>query len=78
MMFWNHLRTTLTLIPYTWIMPKRLTKDRPGSRQNPGPGQNWPILWNPGPGQNREIYREFDRDLYRILKFQFVFLLKKF
>ena len=48
-------------------------KDRPGSRQNPGPGQNWPILWNPGPGQNREICREFDRDLYRILKFQFSF-----
>jgi hypothetical protein len=39
-----------------------IRRDRPGSRPNPGPGQNRPIFWNPGPGQNREIYREFDRD----------------
>ena len=37
-------------------------KDRPGSRQNPGPGQNWPVYRDPGPGQNREIYRDSDRD----------------
>ena len=37
-------------------------KDRPGSRQNPGPGQNWPIYRDPGPGQNRQIYRDSDRD----------------
>ena len=37
-------------------------KDRPGSRQNPGPGQNRPICRDPGPGQNRENYRDSDRD----------------
>ena len=37
-------------------------RDRPGSRQNPGPGQNRPICRDPGPGQNREIYRDSDRD----------------
>ena len=39
-----------------------ISKDRPGSRQNPGPGQNRPICRDPGPGQNREIYRDSDRD----------------
>ena len=38
------------------------SRDRPGSRQNPGPGQNRPICRDPGPGQNREIYRDPDRD----------------
>ena len=42
--------------------PSTRSKDRPGSRQNPGPGQNRPICRDPGPGQNREIYRDFDRD----------------
>ena len=37
-------------------------KDRPGSRQNPGPGQNRPICRDPGPGQNREIYQDHNRD----------------
>ena len=38
------------------------SKDRPGSRQNPGPGLNRPICRDPGPGQNHEIYRDVNRD----------------
>ena len=52
----------LTLSQRFKINENYTDKDRPGSRQNPGPGQNWPIYRDPGPGQNREIYRDSDRD----------------
>ena len=44
------------------IVKSEIARDRPGSRQNPGPGQNRPICRDPGPGQNREFYRDSDRD----------------
>ena len=52
-------RVCSVLMPVVTLQSFKV-KDRPGSRQNPGPGQNRPICRDPG--QNREIYRDSDRD----------------